>query len=286
MTDLAHGLEATPDNYSALVLENSGKGLVLAHFWSPRAGPCLLLMPRLQKLAREYRNRFLLVGVNTDRHPRLARELGVVSVPTVRFFRHGRIVHSVHGAESESAFRAHIDRFLPPPATAGQSVVLQAYREGDLARASRLLAEAALEQPDNPRIALDLAKLLIMGGEYGQAEDLLTAQPPEALDSEGQRLLAHASLLRTAQAAPSAQSLQARLDADPADCEARYQMAALKLTMDDFEGALAELLEITRRDRAFRSDAGRKGLIALFSLLGDDHELTRRYRALLTEVMH
>lgn len=243
-------------------------------------------MPRLQKLAREYRNRFLLVGVNTDRHPRLARELGVVSVPTVRFFRHGRIVHSVHGAESESAFRAHIDRFLPPPATAGQSVVLQAYREGDLARASRLLAEAALEQPDNPRIALDLAKLLIMGGEYGQAEDLLTAQPPEALDSEGQRLLAHASLLRTAQAAPSAQSLQARLDADPADCEARYQMAALKLTMDDFEGALAELLEITRRDRAFRSDAGRKGLIALFSLLGDDHELTRRYRALLTEVMH
>jgi putative thioredoxin len=43
--------DATPDNFESLVLGNSMKGLVLVHFWTPKAGPCMILMPRLVQLA-------------------------------------------------------------------------------------------------------------------------------------------------------------------------------------------------------------------------------------------
>ncbi len=76
------------------------------NFWSPRAGPCLMLMPRLLKLAKEFGGRFLLVRLNTDEHGRLARDWGVTSIPMTKVFRHGRVVDTLHGAESETSVRA------------------------------------------------------------------------------------------------------------------------------------------------------------------------------------
>lgn len=61
---------ATTDNFHKLVLENSDKGLVLVNYWSPKAGPCMMLMPRLVRLATEFGGRFLLVMLNTDDHGR------------------------------------------------------------------------------------------------------------------------------------------------------------------------------------------------------------------------
>ncbi len=49
---------------------------------------------------------------------------------------------------------------------------------------------------------------------------------------------------------------------------------------------MAELLEIARRDRGFRHDIGRRGLVALFDMLGTEHPLTARYRPLLTNAMN
>ncbi|TAM44546.1 MAG: hypothetical protein EPN55_10465 [Gammaproteobacteria bacterium] len=98
--------DATPDNFRTLVLANSEKGPVAVNFWSPRAGPCLMLMPRLLKLAKEFGGRFLLVRLNTDEHGRLARDWGVTSIPMTKVFRHGRVVDTLHGAESETSVRA------------------------------------------------------------------------------------------------------------------------------------------------------------------------------------
>ena len=104
--------DATLDNFDALILGNSARGLVLANFWSPKAGPCGVLMPRLVKLAAEYGGRFLLVMVNTDELGQRARGLGVTSVPTVKFFLHGEVVHTIHGAENDETLRAALGQFL------------------------------------------------------------------------------------------------------------------------------------------------------------------------------
>jgi putative thioredoxin len=280
--------EANPDNFKTLVLENSDRGPVVVYYWSPRAGPCMKLMPRLIRLADEYCGKFLLVLLDTDEYGRMAKdEYGVTSVPTVKFFRNGKVLNTIHGAESDSEFRKILDKFVPREASMAQVNAARAYhQEGDLEQACALLAKAALEDPGNARIALDLAKLLILKSDYSRAESVLQSLPPEAREQdEISTLLVHAGFLRVAQNAPDAEILERDILAEPDKTVARYQLSALKLMQNDYAGAMQQLLEIVRRDRAFREDAGRKGLIAIFNMLGNDNEMVLTYRSLLTEAL-
>jgi putative thioredoxin len=280
--------EANPDNFKTLVLENSDRGPVMVYYWSPRAGPCMKLMPRLIRLADEYCGKFLLVLLDTDEYGRMAKEdYGVTSVPTVKFFRNGKVLNTIHGAESDSEFRKMLDKFVPREASMAQVNAARAYhQEGDLDQACALLAKAALDDPGNARIALDLAKLLILKADYSRAESVLQSLPPEAREQdEISTLLVHAGFLRVAQSAPDAEILERDILAEPDKTVARYQLSALKLIQNDYAGAMQQLLEIVQRDRAFREDAGRKGLIAIFNMLGNDNEMVLTYRSLLTEAL-
>ena len=281
-------LEANPANFKTLVLENSDRGPVMVYYWSPRAGPCMKLMPRLIRLADEYCGKFLLVLLDTDEYGRMAKdEYGVTSVPTVKFFRNGKVANTIHGAESDNEFRKIIGKFVPREASMAQVNAARAYhQEGDLDQACTLLAKAALDDPGNARIALDLAKLLILKGDYSRAESVLQSLPPEAREQEEiSTLLVHAGFLRVAQDAPDIEILERDILAEPDKTVARYQLSAVKLLRNDYAGAMEQLLEIVRRDRAFREDAGRKGLIAIFNMLGNANEMVATYRSMLTEAL-
>ena len=276
--------DASAENFNRLVLENSHKGPVLVHFWTPKAGPCFILMPRLVKLASEYGGKFLLVMLNTDDLPELARRFGVTSVPTVKFFWRGEVAHTIHGADPDSSFREVLDRFIAGDANRAHALGVAAWQSGNLQQARMLLANAALAEPDNLAIPRDLAKLLWAEGEGEQALKLLDSLPPEArADAAIAPLYAHLNLAETARQAPPPAEVDARIARDPADLAARYQRAALRLAADDFAGAMDELLFIARTDRGFRHDVGRTSLLALFDLLGSAHPLTRQYRQALSE---
>ena len=282
-----HVFDASAKNFNQLVLENSHKGPVLVHFWTPKAGPCFILMPRLVKLAAEYGGKFLLVMLNTDDLPELARRFSVNSVPTVKFFWRGEVAHTIHGADPDSSFREILDRFIAGDANRAHALGVAAWQSGQSDQARMLLANAAMAEPDNLAIPRDLAKLLWSQGEGEQALKLLDSLPPEArADALIAPLHAHLNLAETARAALPLAELEARITGNPADLDARYQHAAVLLATDDFDGAMAELLWIARTDRSFRHDIGRTSLLALFDLLGSAHPLTRQYRQALSESLH
>lgn len=269
--------DATPENFETLILGNSMRGLVLAHFWSPKAGPCMLLMPRLVKLAADYGGRFLLVMVNTEELGQRARSLGVTSVPTVKFFLQGEAVHTVHGAESDATFRAALGRYLANDQDRLRMSALRLHQDGDSEGAIALLARIAVEDPSDLAVAVDLAKLLTLAGRTQEALALLTVLPAAARAQNNiAGLLAHLELIDAANQEQAA-------DADtPA---ARLTRAAQALFEDQPELALTELLELARLSPAFRDDIGRRGMLAVFGLLGGEHELTRRFRARLAELV-
>ena len=279
--------DASAENFNRLVLENSHKGPVLVHFWTPKAGPCFILMPRLVKLAAEYGGKFLLVMLNTDDLPELARRCGVNSVPTVKFFWRGEVAHTIHGADPDSSFRQVLDRFIAGDANRAHALGVAAWQSGKLSQARMLLANAAMAEPENLAIPRDLAKLLWAEGEGGQALKLLDSLPPEArAHAMIAPLHAHLNLAETARLAPPLADLEARITQNPDDLDAHYQRAAVLLASDDFAGAMEELLFIARTDRGFRHDIGRTSLLALFDLLGSAHPLTRQYRQALSESLH
>lgn len=277
--------DATPENFRTLVLANSEKGPVAVNFWSPRAGPCRMLMPRLLKLAEEFGGRFLLVRLNTDEHGRLARDWGVTSIPTTKVFRHGKVVDTLHGAESEASVRAFLRKHVGGESADLRAAALKAFEGGDAAGAASLAARAALAEPDDPQASLDVAKLLVLQGRYAQAENLLAALP-EALRTrpETRALQAHARFLGAARDAPPAETLEQAVAADPGDLEARYRLAAVRLLADDYEGAMTQLLEVMRREPGFRAGAARNGLFAVLALLGEQDARVQRVRAELQKI--
>jgi putative thioredoxin len=278
--------DATRENFASLVLENSRKGPVAVHFWSAKAPPCYVLMPRLVRLATEYGGKFLLVMANTDDLPGIARQYGVASVPTVKFFRHGQVMHTIHGAESDARFREALDRFIAGDAERTHAVALQLYGEGKVRQAIEMLAHAAMADPDDLTIPADLARILMAQEEYGNAAQLLRSLPPQAQHSPNiEPLLAHLEFIEASMDAASAEELEQRIASRPEDVEAHFLLAAKRLVADDYEAAMSHLLEIARHDRAHRNDIGRRGLIALFNLLGPEHTLTQRYRRALFETL-
>ena len=284
MTLSPHVFDANAENFNRLVLENSHKGPVLVHFWTPKAGPCFILMPRLVKLAAEYGGKFLLVMLNTDDLPELARRFSVNSVPTVKFFWRGEVAHTIHGADPDSSFREVLDRFIAGDANRAHALGVAAWQAGNIQQARMLLANAAMAEPENLAIPRDLAKLLWAEGDGEQALKLLNSLPPDARgEPEIARLHAHLTLAETARLAPPLAELDALLAQHPEDLAAQFQRAARLLATDDFAGAMEVLLYITRTDRNFRHDIGRLSLLALFDLLGNAHPLTRQYRQALSE---
>jgi putative thioredoxin len=252
------------------------RGLVLAHFWSPKAGPCMLLMPRLVKLAAEYSGRFLLVMVNTEELGQRARSLGVTSVPTVKFFLREQVVHTIHGAENDASFRAALGQFLASDQDRLRMTALRMHQDGDTEGAIALLARIAVEDPADLAVAADLAKLLTLAGRPHEALALLAALPAAAR-TQGNiaGLLAHLELLEAAN--------QEHTD-DANTPAARLTQAAQALFEDQPEQALEQLLELARTAPAFRDDIGRRAMLALFGMLGGEHALTRQYRARLAEL--
>lgn len=279
--------EGTQANFPTLVLENSNTGPVLVNFWAEWAGPCHRLFPLLARLAREYGGKFLLVNLNTDEQKAVAQAYGVKSLPIVKIFRRGRVVEEIHGYQPESELRRVLGRHVAQQSDERILAGVRSYQQGDVENGLSLLAQAALDDPGNLRIPVILGKLLMAQRRYDQAETLLERLPAERREqSEIAHLLSHIRFIRVAQEAPDSHVLRARLASNSHDLEARYQLAAQAVLGDEYETALESLLELARRDRGYGGDAGRKGMLAIFELLGDENPLVARYRTRMFEALH
>lgn len=246
-----------------------------------------MLMPMLAKLAQDYGGQFILAKVNTEEEQALAAQFGIRSLPTVQLFKSGRAVDQFMGALPESQVREFLDRHIPRRSDGLLAQALERIAAGDFAGAQALIEQARAEDPNNVRLMLVELRLTAAQGEIAKTQAALDGLPgelandPEVIAIRGQ--LRFAGVI--ADAPPEAE-LSARIAADPQDSQARYQLAAHQVLRGDFASALAQLLELMKRDRAFADDAGRKGMLAVFDLLGGNGDLVANYRARMMNILY
>jgi putative thioredoxin len=282
-----HTIDVSESNFMQEVIEASQRVPVLVDFWAPWCGPCRSLGPILEKLAAEYQGRFRLAKVNSDENQALAGQFGVRGIPNVKAFAGGKMVNEFTGALPESAVREFIDTLLPSPAEPLRLEAQAARARGETDATRKLLLEAIRLDPRHEQARLDLVDVLLDAGDLAEAQRLLDEVADSAKDRK--RIDALAARLALAQGAPTgadATALRARLDADPADLEARLALANLLAVQQDYAGALEHLMEIVRRDRAFGEDIGRKTMLQIFNLLGSDSELMRGFRGELSRFLN
>lgn len=85
---------------------------VVVDFWAPWCGPCRMVAPTLDKLAKEKAGKVLITKVNTDENPEWAMKFGVQGIPTMLFIIDGKLVHQQVGALPEPVLRQLFDQFL------------------------------------------------------------------------------------------------------------------------------------------------------------------------------
>lgn len=85
---------------------------VVVDFWAPWCGPCRMVAPTLDKLAKEQEGKLLIAKVNTDENPEWATRFGVQGIPTMLFISGGKVVHTQVGALPEQPLRQLVGEFL------------------------------------------------------------------------------------------------------------------------------------------------------------------------------
>jgi thioredoxin 1 len=104
-----------PINVTDAAFENTvlkSETPVIVDFWAPWCGPCKMVGPILEKIAKEYEGKVIVAKVNTDENNEWAGKYGVRGIPTMLFIAKGKVVHQQVGAMPEPMLRNVLTQFL------------------------------------------------------------------------------------------------------------------------------------------------------------------------------
>lgn len=279
-------IDVTQDNFHAVVIEGSQQRPVLVDFWADWCQPCQMLMPILAKLAEEYAGGFVLAKVNSDQQQELALQYGVRSLPTVLVFRDGEPVDQFMGVQPESTIRQLLEKHLPGPGSEARGAAREALKAGDANAALAQLEIAREANPEDEALKIDQARALLMLGRVDEAEAVMKTVPVHLHQEDaGRRVDAELRLARARGDLAELPALEARLDEHPDDPEALHRVGAARLLEGEYEPGLAMLMQLMKKHRQYGEDAGHKGLLAAFELLGARHPLVNDYRRKMMALM-
>ncbi|NJM11570.1 MAG: co-chaperone YbbN [Synechococcaceae cyanobacterium SM1_2_3] len=287
MTDSPYVFEVNQHNFTAVVVENSQRVPVLVDFWADWCQPCKTLTPLLTKLVNEYRGGVILAKINADAEQALAAHFRVRSLPTVLAVWQGQIIEQLVGVQPESAYRAILDPLCVQPGDRLLEQVEVLWQSGQRKQAVELLGDALKQEPGSVELTVTLADKLMQLDRTEKARTLLQSLPAEAQTRQpASGLLARLQFADLAAGAPDLATLEAQVRANAEDWTARKHLAARYVLAGAYEAALVQFMEILRRNPQFEDGAGRKGLIAIFEMLGNDDPLVITYRRRMFSLLH
>jgi len=262
------------------VVEASMQVPVIVDFWAPWCGPCKTLGPMLEAAVTKAKGAVTMAKINVDENQRLAQALAqqglpLQSIPTVVAFVEGRPVDMFQGALPQSEIEAFVKKTAEAgggSADGGLSEALemaeQMLAEGVVADAAQTFAAILGEDGNNAAAFGGLARAHIALGDLDQAEAVLNGAPAEIADApEIEAVRAQIELARQAENAGPVAELNAKVEADPQDHQARFELAQALHAAGDAEAAVSELLELFRRDREWNEGAAKAQLFTIFEAL-------------------
>lgn len=287
MVQATHDLmDVTAGDFESAVIEESFKRPVLVDFWAAWCGPCQMLMPVLAKLVDEYAGKFRLAKVNSDEQQGLASQFGVRSLPTVMCFRDGKPVDQFMGVQPEPAIRAMLDRYVERASDRIRKQALEKLEAGDASGAVEDLRDAVASDPEHHVLKIDLARALLQAGDTEGAEHQLNLLPMDVHEQEAVKQLRARLVFAKTTARDDLGALERAVREDADDPAVMERLAAAYMVAGRSQEAMELYLKLMQRHRAYNDNAGQKGLLAAFEVLGPRHELVNQYRRKMVSLLY
>ena len=259
-------------NFMAEVVDKSMTVPVIVDFWAPWCGPCKTLGPQLEAEVNAAKGKVVMAKVNVDENQMIASQLRIQSIPTVYAFWQGQPVDAFQGALPGSEIKAFVQKLAGLAGDGGLADAIAAAEEmlaeGAAADAAETFAAILEEEPENAEAYAGLIRAHIAADNLDQAEGFLGAGPAKsATAARGAAARAQLALARQAAKAGPLDGLKAKVEADPADHQARFDYATALHAGGDVEEAVNQLLELFRRDREWNEGAAKTQLFTIFEAL-------------------
>jgi putative thioredoxin len=282
--------DATTQSFMKDVIEESKRQPVLVDFWAEWCEPCKQLGPVLEKAVAAAKGKVKLVKMDIDKHPAIPGQMGIQSIPAVIAFVNGQPADGFLGALPEGQVADFIARITKDKLGGEAQDLLKLAEEalsvGNAVEAVEMYAEVLKDEPSSVPALAGLARAYVSTGATEQAKQTL-ALVPEAKHNDA-AVVAARSALDVAEQAKSVGpvgELEQKVAANPADHQARFDLAVALNAAGKREDAAEHLLAIVKRDRKWNDDGARKQLVQFFEAWGPTDEATVSGRRKLSSIL-
>ncbi|MBF9029553.1 tetratricopeptide repeat protein [Rhodobacterales bacterium HKCCE3408] len=282
--------DSSESTFMADVVEASREVPVVVDFWAEWCGPCKTLGPQLEAAVLAQRGKVRMVKVDVDKNQQIAAQLRIQSIPTVYAFWQGQPVDGFQGAISPAEVTRFVEKLAGLSGDGGLGEALEAAEEmlaeGAAVDAAQTFAAILGEEPEHPAALGGLARAHVAMNELDKAEALLNNAPAKiATAPEVEAARAQLELARQAADAGPLADLQAAVEAEPGNHQARFDYAKALHAAGRVEEAVDELLELFRRDREWNDGAAKTQLFTIFDSLKPTDPVGQKGRRRLSSMI-
>lgn len=249
------------------VLDRSYHIPVLVDFWAEWCGPCKVLGPVLERLAEQAKARWELAKVDTEVHQDVATQYRIQSIPNVKLFVDGEVAAEFVGALPEHVVKQWLQKNIPGVYRKDVENAESLLLHGEMKEAQDLLQVVVAHEQDNHKAHVLLAQTFLNSEPEKALELVHGIDEDSEFSDRAESIRVFASLLLKSE------------ETLPDNAVKQIYLSAIRDVHDNKpDSALEKFIEVIRSDRYYDDDGSRKACIAIFKLLGEEHEITLKYR--------